>query len=117
MSAPLTTQIVTYLSTQPIAADVYDMSVGRLIATSSVVLGLVGAVIGGLALVRAGASTRPLVALVAGLTAVVGGTVVVATAEGGLGTGNGLGGGIVAIAVGLIGAVLGGLALSRARAR
>jgi hypothetical protein len=41
--------------------------------------------------------------------------VVVATAEGGLGTGNGLGGAVVALVVGLIGIVLGGLALSRLR--
>ena len=40
---------------------------------------------------------------------------VVATADGGLGTGNGLAGGIVAMMVGLIGMALGGLALARSR--
>ena len=45
---------------------------------------------------------------------VVGG-LVVATANGGLGTGNGLGGGVVAMILGLIGMVLGGLALARSR--
>jgi len=40
---------------------------------------------------------------------------VVATADDGLGTGNGLGGGIVAMMVGLIGMALGGLALARSR--
>jgi hypothetical protein len=37
------------------------------------------------------------------------------TADGGLGTGNGLAGGAVAVIVGLIGMALGGLALSRSR--
>jgi hypothetical protein len=46
---------------------------------------------------------------------VIGGLVVV-TADGGVGTGNGLAGGIVAMVVGLIGMTLGGLALVR-RAR
>jgi hypothetical protein len=45
---------------------------------------------------------------------VIGG-LVVATADGGLGTGNGLGGGVVAMVVGLIGMALGGLALVRSR--
>ena len=40
---------------------------------------------------------------------------VVAAADGGLGTGNGLGGGIVAMIVGPIGMALGGLALGRSR--
>jgi hypothetical protein len=39
----------------------------------------------------------------------------VATAEGGLGTGQGSAGGVAAIAVGLIGTALGGLALTRSR--
>ena len=38
-----------------------------------------------------------------------------ATSPGGIGTGNGLGGAIVAMVVGLIGMVLGGLALARSR--
>ena len=44
----------------------------------------------------------------------VGGLVVI-TADGGLGTGNGLGGGVVAMMVGLIGMALGGVALVRSR--
>jgi hypothetical protein len=43
------------------------------------------------------------------------GGLVVATADGGLGTGNGLAGGVVAMVVGLIGMALGGLALARSR--
>jgi hypothetical protein len=38
-----------------------------------------------------------------------------ASADGGVGTGNGLGGGVVALIVGLIGMALGGLALARSR--
>jgi hypothetical protein len=49
------------------------------------------------------------------LVGVVLGAVVLATADGGLGTGNGLGGAVVALVVGLIGMVLGGLALARLR--
>jgi hypothetical protein len=55
------------------------------------------------------------VAVVMGPIAFVIGGLVVATADGGLGTGNGLAGGVVAMAVGLIGVTLGGLALSRSR--
>jgi hypothetical protein len=50
-----------------------------------------------------------------GMSGAVMGGLVVATADGGLGTGNGLGGGIVAMTVGLIGIALGGLALARSR--
>ena len=76
-----------HVSDQP-AASVYTISPGRIGAIAAAVVGLIGAVIGGL---------------------------VVATADGGLGTGNGLGGGIVSMMVGLIGMALGGLALSRSR--
>ena len=50
-----------------------------------------------------------------GLTGVALGGLVVATSDGGVGTGNGLGGAVVAIVLGLIGMVLGGLARARAR--
>jgi hypothetical protein len=55
------------------------------------------------------------VALAAGLVSVVVGGVHAANAAGGLGTGNGLAGALVAVALGLIGTVAGGLALARAR--
>jgi Family of unknown function (DUF6223) len=42
---------------------------------------------------------------------------VVATSDGGIGTGNGLAGAVVALVVGLVGAALGGLALARSRQR
>jgi hypothetical protein len=43
------------------------------------------------------------------------GALVVVTADGGVGTGNGPAGGVVAVVVGLLGAALGGLALARSR--
>ena len=54
-------------------------------------------------------------ALALGPIGMVIGGLVVATADGGLGTGNGLGGGIVAMILGLLGMALGGLALARSR--
>lgn len=105
------------------AASVYAMSAGRLGAIVATLVGLIGVVIGGLALRSAGrigtGSGRlgAIVALVAGLFGVALGGLVVASADGGVGTGNGLGGGIVALIAGLIGMVLGGLALARARRR
>jgi hypothetical protein len=55
------------------------------------------------------------VALVAGLTGVVIGGLVVAAAEGGPGTGYGIIGGFAALVLGLIATVLGWLALARSR--
>ncbi|GAA3803450.1 DUF6223 family protein [Streptomyces phyllanthi] len=111
-----------HASVQPVAAGVYDFSLGRLGATTGALLGLVGVVIAGLALARPagrpGAANRPfraIVAVVAGLISMALGGLVAATADGGLGTGNGLGGAYVAMLVGLIGSALGGLALARCR--
>jgi len=110
-----------YASVQP-AVSVYTMSPGRIGAVVAAVVGLIGAVIGGLALARSagrigtGTGRRgAIVALVLGPIGLVIGGLVVATADGGLGTGNGLGGGIVAMVVGLIAMALGGLALARSR--
>ena len=109
-----------HVSDQPAAASFYTMSPGRIGAIVAAVVGLIGAVIGGLALSRSagristGSGRRgAIVALVLGPIGLVIGGLVVATAKGGLGTGNGLGGGMVAIMVGLIGMALGGLALAR----
>ncbi|MGI5171358.1 DUF6223 family protein [Spirillospora sp. CA-253888] len=108
-----------HASVQPIAADAYAMSAGRLGAIVAALVGLTGAVIGGLALGRPagrlGSGRGGAAAVAAGLVAVVLGGVVAASADGGLGTGNGLGGAYVAMLVGLVGLVLGGLALVRSR--
>ena len=73
---------------EPAATTVYGLTFRRLWATAVGVLALVGVVLGGL---------------------------IVATADGGLGTGNGLGGAVVAMVLGTIGIILGGLARARAR--
>jgi peptide/nickel transport system permease protein len=62
-----------------------------------------------------GARVSLLVGFAAAAIALIIGGLVVATADGGLGSGNGLAGGVVAMMVGLIGMALGGLALSRSR--
>jgi hypothetical protein len=104
------------------AAPVYTMTPERIAASTAVLVGLIGAIIGGLALARAagriGNSNGRRGAIVALLLAPIGlviGGLVVATADGGVGTGNGLAGGVVAMMVGLVGMALGGLALARAR--
>ncbi|GEM34615.1 hypothetical protein NN3_56220 [Nocardia neocaledoniensis NBRC 108232] len=102
-------------ATTSFAADVYDLSVGRLGSSSAALVGIAGVILGGLALARSGSATRSTIALFAGLLALAVGTVVAVTADGGLGTGNGLGGAFVAILVGAIATVLGALALRRAR--
>ena len=100
----------------PIAADPYGLTSGRAWASAAAVLALAGAVLGGLALSRAaGRPGRSVAALLLGAFGVVAGALVVGTADGGLGTGNGLGGGVVALALGLTGIVLGGIGLARAR--
>jgi uncharacterized protein YacL len=110
-----------HAAADPAAVNVYTMSPGRIAASLAAVVALIGAVIGGLALGRSGriggdnVRRRAMVALVLGSIGLVIGGLVVATANGGVGTGNGFGGGIVAIMVGLIGMALGGLALARSR--
>ena len=96
------------------AADSYTLTTGRLIASIAALVALAGVVIGVLALRRRN-GTRALMALVAGLIGLAMGGYVVAAAEGGPGTGYGIVGGFVALAVGLVATLLGGLGLTRAR--
>ncbi|MGW4527361.1 DUF6223 family protein [Amycolatopsis sp. NPDC004378] len=102
------------------AAEVgaYTLTAARFWATAAALLGLLGALAGGRARVRAdrgaGNARGAVVALVSGLIAVAGGTVNLAVADGGPGTGNGVVGGGAAVVLGLIALVLGGLAV-RAR--
>jgi hypothetical protein len=109
-------------SVPPVDVPAYAATPKRIMASGAAVTGLIGAVIGGLALARsagrigAGDGRRgAIVALVLGPIGLVVGGLVVVTADGGLGTGNGIAGGVVAMMVGLIGLVLGGLALARSR--
>lgn len=111
-----------HASVQPVAADVYTMSSGRIGAFAAAVLGLAGVVVGGLALARpagrlgtGSGRLGAVVALAAGLVGMALGGLVVATSDSGIGTGNGRGGAYLALVVGLVAVVLGGLALARAR--
>ncbi|GAA4414491.1 DUF6223 family protein [Actinokineospora soli] len=98
-----------------IAAQVsaYTMSAGRIGSIIAGIVAVAGIVIGVLALRR---RTRrgSTAALTGGLIATALGIAVAATADGGLGTGNGLGGAFVAIALGLAATTLGGVGLRRA---
>lgn len=115
----LTSLAAAQVSDQPPAASVYAVTPERVAAIVAVVVALIGAVAGGFALARpignSAGRRGATVALVTGSTGLVIGWLVVATADGGLGTGNGLAGGVVAMIVGLIAMTLGGLALARSR--
>jgi hypothetical protein len=95
---------------------------GRLLPTIAAVAGLIGVVLGGLALARSAARIGTgngrrgaIAAGGAGLISVVVGGLHSANSAGGFGTGNGLAGAIVAMVLGLIAMVLAGLALARSR--
>jgi hypothetical protein len=121
LAAPAAAQVLD----QPPPVSVYTLTPERIAATVAAVVGLIGVVIGGLALARSASrvgtgngrrgAIGAIVALVMGPIGLVIGGLVVATADGGLGTGNGLGGAVVAMVAGLIGVALGGLALVRSR--
>ena len=105
---------------EPAATTVYGLTPQRVWASAVGALALVGVGIGGLALTRPASrfGTRSgrhgaIVALVAGLMAVVNGGLVLAVATGGPGTGNGVVGAAGGVVLGLIATVLGGLAMSR----
>lgn len=106
---------------QAAGVGAYTLTAARFWATSAALLGLAGAVVGAVALSRAirriGNSGRrgAVAALASGLIAVVGGALNLAVADGGPGTGNGVIGGALAVLVGLMAMVLGGLVLARAR--
>lgn len=111
-----------HVSAQPVAADVLAISSGRLGASAGGMLGLLGLVVGGLALARPASRVGTgsgrlgaVVSLVAGLIAMALGGLVVATSDSGIGTGNGRAGAYVALVVGLIAMVVGVLALLRSR--
>jgi hypothetical protein len=102
-----------------IAASSTGIGSGRLVPTVAAVAGLIGVVVGGLALARFRRAGKgrggAFVAAVLGLISLVIGGLHTTNSAGGFGTGNGLAGGLVAIVMGLVGMLLGGLALARSR--
>ncbi len=107
---------------EPARSTVYGLTARRLWASGAALLGLIGVIIGGLALVRpvsrfgtASGSLGAVLALVAGVIAAANGGLHVAVATGGPGSGNGVVGGAAAFVLGLMAALTGGLALARSR--
>jgi hypothetical protein len=93
----------------------------RIWASVAALVALAGVVVGSRALVRSrrrpgtGGRGGAVVALVAGAIGAVNGGLVLAVADGGLGTGNGVAGGALALVLGLVGAALGAVVLARSR--
>ena len=113
---------------QPVVAGIFAASSGRVGSSLAIVVGLIGIVIGGRALARpAGRSrshtdvgatdtrSKAPVAMVLGLISVIVGGLTLATADGGVGSGDGIAGAVVAMVLGLTAVVLGGLARARSR--
>lgn len=105
---------------EPAAATVYGVTTRRLSATVIDGVAIIGVVIGGLALARPAGrfSTAlgrrgPIVALMSGLVATIGGGLVLAIADGGPGSGNGVVGAAGGVVLGLIALGLGTSALVR----
>jgi hypothetical protein len=101
--------------------DTFIGTPARVWASAAALVALAGVVVGSRALARSRRRpdtrgwTGAVVALVAGAVGAVNGGLVLAVADGGLGTGNGVAGGALALGLGLVGAVLGGLVLARSR--
>ena len=93
--------------------DTYTLTGDRVVASSAALVALAGAVSGALALLRRSGRGRSLsfAALAAGAIGLLLGGLVVATAEGGPGSGSGVVGGWVALALGVPAVGLGGAAL------
>ena len=90
------------------------LGTGRTIPTAAAVIGLVGIVLAILALIRpALVRFGAPISFVLGLISAIVGGLHAAYAAGGVGTGNGLAGAVVAVILGVIGIALGALAYSR----
>lgn len=112
---------VASVAAQPAKVGAFAMTEDRLRAMAAIILALFGVVSGARA-VRSTFDTAahstpraPAFALLAGLGGALLGGVVLATAKGGLGTGHGFGGGIVALVLGMLALALGGWALTHSR--
>lgn len=108
---------------QPADPSSYGVTPGRLGANVAALLGLIGVVIGILALVRpssrrlgtASGRLGAIISLAAGLIGITLGGLVAVISGGRIGTGGGFAGAIVALVLGLIATALGGVALARSR--
>ena len=103
---------------EPAATTVSGLTLRRFWATGAAAVALLGVVIGGRAVARSADATgrlEAMVALAAGLIAMVNGGLNLAMANGGPGSGNGVVGGAAALVLGLIALALGGLAQARLR--
>src|SRR5262249_14246795 len=102
-----------------IAQGDFAIGSGRLIPTVAAAVGLIGVLVGGIALARSRSARHgragALVGRVFGLIRRVVGGLPAAHSAGGFGTGHGLAGAIVSIVLGLVAIVLGGLAGARVR--
>ncbi|HEX6427784.1 MAG TPA: DUF6223 family protein [Niastella sp.] len=93
---------------------------GRLFSIVAGLVGLISVVIGGMAMARSARRISSgrlmgIVALVMALICIVLSGLHLATTTGGFGTGKGRAGAIVALVVGFIGMMLGGIAVTRSR--
>lgn len=114
--------VFAYVALSPAAVGTFALTAGRSGALAAGMLGLAGAIAGARALRIARFShssgrRAAIVALLAGCAGLTLGGLIAATAAGGIGTGNGLGGAIVAMALSLLAMILGGVALARSPAR
>lgn len=104
---------------EPADTTVNGPTARRLWATLVAMLALAGVIIGGLALTRPASRVATprgaMLALGLALIAMVNGTLNLAVATGGPGTGNGVVGAAVAVVLGAVGIAIGGLALARSR--
>jgi hypothetical protein len=102
-----------------VSAAGYQLGSGRLVPSMAALVGLAAVVLGGLALARSRrvgtGRAAAVAALTAGLISAIAGGLHAANAAGGLGTGNGLAGAVVAVALGVIAAAVATLALTRSR--
>jgi hypothetical protein len=101
---------------EPTAATVQGLTARRLWATASAMLALVGVLTGGLALARPVSRVGgAMLAMGVGFIGAVNGSLNLALADGGPGTGNGVVGGAAAFVLGAIAVAIGALALVRSR--
>src|SRR3954470_19889949 len=98
----------------PAATTVHGLTAQRLWATIAIGVALASVATGGLAVTRR-ATGLAIVAMIAGLIAAINGGLVLAVANGGPGTGNGVIGGAAAVVLGIAAVAVGGFAMSRAR--